>query len=77
MRSLSPGSGPIRPTILNLKPNGIAGKNGATMASNKELVLEVVKGVMAAGVPAANSAFAIAGRVLGETEPGGSEPATA
>src|ERR1700733_9218934 len=24
MRSLSPGSGPIRPTILNLKPNGIA-----------------------------------------------------
>jgi uncharacterized protein (DUF362 family) len=37
-----------------IKPNGIAGKNGATMASNKELVLEVVKGVMAAGVPAAN-----------------------
>jgi uncharacterized protein (DUF362 family) len=37
-----------------IKPNGIAGKNGATMASNKELVLEIVKGVMAAGVPAAN-----------------------
>jgi uncharacterized protein (DUF362 family) len=37
-----------------IKPNGIAGKNGATMASNKELVLEVVKGVMAAGVPASN-----------------------
>jgi uncharacterized protein (DUF362 family) len=37
-----------------IKPNGIAGKNGATMASNKELVLEVVRGVMAAGVPAAN-----------------------
>ena len=37
-----------------IKPNGIAGKVGATMASNKELVLEVVKGVMAAGVPAAN-----------------------
>lgn len=35
-----------------IKPNGIAGKNGATMASNKELVLEIVKGVMAAGVPA-------------------------
>jgi uncharacterized protein (DUF362 family) len=35
-----------------IKPNGIAGKQGATMASNKELVLEVVKGVMAAGVPA-------------------------
>jgi uncharacterized protein (DUF362 family) len=37
-----------------IKPNGIAGKNGATMASNKELVLEVVRGVMAAGVPASN-----------------------
>lgn len=37
-----------------IKPNGIAGKNGATMASNKELVLEIVKGVMAAGVPATN-----------------------
>src|SRR5262245_6306200 len=35
-----------------IKPNGIAGKNGATMATNKELVLEIVKGVMAAGVPA-------------------------
>lgn len=34
-----------------IKPNGIAGKQGATMASNKELVLEVVKGVIAAGVP--------------------------
>jgi len=37
-----------------IKPNGIAGKNGMTMASNKELVLEIVKGVMAAGVPASN-----------------------
>ena len=37
-----------------IKPNGIAGKVGQTMASNKELVLQVVKGVMAAGVPAAN-----------------------
>jgi uncharacterized protein (DUF362 family) len=37
-----------------IKPNGIAGKIGATMATNKELVLEVVKGVMAAGVPASN-----------------------
>ena len=37
-----------------IKPNGIAGKVGATMASNKELVLEVVKGVIAAGVPASN-----------------------
>jgi uncharacterized protein (DUF362 family) len=37
-----------------IKPNGIAGKQGATMATNKELVLEIVKGVLAAGVPAAN-----------------------
>lgn len=37
-----------------IKPNGIAGRQGATMASNKELVLEIVKGVMAAGVPASN-----------------------
>jgi uncharacterized protein (DUF362 family) len=37
-----------------IKPNGIAGKNGATMASNKELVVEIVKGVIAAGVPASN-----------------------
>src|SRR5271169_2327429 len=35
-----------------IKPNGIAGKVGATMALNKELVLEIVKGVIAAGVPA-------------------------
>lgn len=37
-----------------IKPNGIAGKQGATMATNKELILEVVRGVMAAGVPASN-----------------------
>ncbi len=37
-----------------IKPNGIAGRNGATMASNKELIVEIVKGVMAAGVPAQN-----------------------
>lgn len=37
-----------------IKPNGIAGKSGATMASNKELVLEVVRGVIAAGVPPQN-----------------------
>ena len=37
-----------------IKPNGIAGQKGATMATNKELVLEVVRGVIAAGVPAAN-----------------------
>jgi uncharacterized protein (DUF362 family) len=37
-----------------IKPNGIAGRTGATMAANKELILEIVRGVMAAGVPAAN-----------------------
>jgi uncharacterized protein (DUF362 family) len=35
-----------------IKPNGIAGKKGQTMAANKELILEVVRGVMGAGVPA-------------------------
>ncbi|WP_272417912.1 DUF362 domain-containing protein [Polyangium jinanense] len=35
-----------------IKPNGIAGQKGATMATNRELILEVVRGVMAAGVPA-------------------------
>jgi uncharacterized protein (DUF362 family) len=37
-----------------IKPNGIAGRHGATMAANKELVLEIVKGVIAAGVPASS-----------------------
>ncbi len=37
-----------------IKPNGIAGQKGATMATNRELILEVVRGVLAAGVPAAN-----------------------
>lgn len=37
-----------------IKPNGIAGRVGQTMASNKELVLAIVKGVIAAGVPAKN-----------------------
>src|SRR5215475_13854175 len=37
-----------------IKPNGIAGQKGATMASNKELVLAIVRGVLAAGVPASN-----------------------
>jgi uncharacterized protein (DUF362 family) len=35
-----------------IKPNGIAGKDSMKMAANKELVLEVVKAVMAVGVPA-------------------------
>jgi uncharacterized protein (DUF362 family) len=37
-----------------IKPNGIAGKKTMKMATNKELVLEVVKAVMAVGVPAKN-----------------------
>jgi uncharacterized protein (DUF362 family) len=40
-----------------IKPNGIAGQKGATMAANKELVLAVVRGVIAAGVPAENVWF--------------------
>lgn len=38
--------------VVAIKPNGIAGRTGATMAANKELVLAVVRGVIAAGVPA-------------------------
>lgn len=37
-----------------IKLNGIAGQKGATMATNKELTLEIVRGVIAAGVPAEN-----------------------
>jgi uncharacterized protein (DUF362 family) len=37
-----------------IKVNGIAAQTGATMGSNKELVLEIIKGVLASGVPAAN-----------------------
>jgi uncharacterized protein (DUF362 family) len=37
-----------------IKPNGIAGRKGATMAANKELVLAIVRGVIAAGVPASS-----------------------
>ena len=40
--------------IVAIKPNGIAGQRGATMATNKELVLGIVRGVIAAGVPAKN-----------------------
>jgi uncharacterized protein (DUF362 family) len=34
-----------------IKLNGISGQTGATMATNKELVLPIVNGVIAAGVP--------------------------
>jgi len=37
-----------------IKPNGIAGRKNATMAANKELVLAIVRGIVAAGVPASS-----------------------
>ncbi|HKQ71806.1 MAG TPA: DUF362 domain-containing protein [Polyangiaceae bacterium] len=37
-----------------VKMNGIAGQTGGTMATNKELILPIVAGILAAGVPAAN-----------------------
>jgi aryl-alcohol dehydrogenase-like predicted oxidoreductase/uncharacterized protein (DUF362 family) len=37
-----------------IKVNGIAGQKGATMATNKELILPVVDSLLALGVPAAN-----------------------
>lgn len=37
-----------------IKMNGLAGRDGGTMATNKETVLAVVQGVMAAGVPASS-----------------------
>ena len=33
-----------------IKPNGIAGRKGATMATNKELVVAMVRGLIAAVV---------------------------
>src|SRR5438045_1391580 len=38
-----------------IKMNGIAGQTGGTMATNKELVLPIVGGVIAAGVPASHT----------------------
>lgn len=37
-----------------IKPNGLGAGRGATMASNKELILEIARGVVAAGVPPEN-----------------------
>jgi uncharacterized protein (DUF362 family) len=37
-----------------IKLNGIAGQKGATMATNKELILPVVEHLLALGVPASN-----------------------
>ncbi|MBX3130716.1 MAG: DUF362 domain-containing protein [Polyangiaceae bacterium] len=40
--------------IVAIKPNGIAGQKGHTMATNFELVLPVVEALLALGVPAEN-----------------------
>ena len=38
--------------VVAIKPNGIAGQSGATMAANLEVVLPLVEGLIALGVPA-------------------------
>lgn len=38
--------------VVAIKPNGIAGQSGATMASNLEVVLPLIEGLIALGVPA-------------------------
>lgn len=38
--------------LVAIKPNGIAGQKGHTMATNFELILPVVEGLIALGVPA-------------------------
>ncbi len=38
--------------IVAIKPNGIAGQKGHTMATNYELILPVVEGLISLGVPA-------------------------
>lgn len=37
--------------VVAIKPNGIAGQKGATMATNFELILPLVEGLIALGVP--------------------------
>jgi uncharacterized protein (DUF362 family) len=37
-----------------VKPNGLGGRNTAGMATNKELVIEITRGLVAAGVPASS-----------------------
>ncbi|MBK8252139.1 MAG: DUF362 domain-containing protein [Polyangiaceae bacterium] len=45
----------LRPSDrVAVKLNGIAGRHGSTMATNKELILQVVRGIVAAGIPAEN-----------------------
>jgi uncharacterized protein (DUF362 family) len=38
--------------IVAIKPNGIAGQSGATMAANAEVILPIVEGLIQLGVPA-------------------------
>ena len=38
--------------IVAIKPNGIAGQSGATMAANAEVVVPIVEGLIPLGVPA-------------------------
>ena len=40
--------------VVAIKVNGIAGQNGASMATNKELVIPIVEAVVALGVPVKN-----------------------
>ncbi len=65
-----------------IKPNGIAGRVGATMASNKELIVAIVDGLLKAGVPAKNitifeqfSKFLAGTRVVAEDKPAPELPA--
>ena len=57
-----------------IKANGIAGRHGATMATNKELLAEIARGVVAAGVPPASilvyeqfRSFLVGARVVDRT----------
>lgn len=43
-----------RNDVVAIKVNGIAGQNGASMATNKELVIPIVEAVVALGVPVKN-----------------------
>lgn len=38
--------------VVAIKPNGIAGQSGATMAANAEVILPIVEGLLKLGVPA-------------------------
>jgi uncharacterized protein (DUF362 family) len=61
-----------------VKLNGIGGQKGATMGTNKELVVEIVKGLLAAGIPASDlwvyeqyPSFLAGTRVSDKVLPGG------